>query len=458
MTTPKGALRTWLFAAALTLTTTNPIMAMSVPAAALFGRDDTCGDTSYTKCSQAGLPDNFCCSPSSTCIPLAGNTTILCCPTGSDCSTIAPIVCNVQLQDATAYPQAVVKTTVLTGELPKCGSNCCPFGYTCDSTQNCIQDKDQSKKPSDTSGGTTTTAAATATSGATHASTSVSAAPETTSGSPTAAPATTDPAASTTSRGGTNTGAIVGGVVGSFAGLAILALILVCLRRRQTREKQRRRDSERSFISKDVTKISAPIPHDKYTHGRTDFTAKSYAQAHSLSSAHTTPSQFQEGFQESFRGYNEKPPPSSSYSNSFHSYPTSATAVTTGGGGGGVDDVGADKTKRSMEEDARSYHPSAIVRDLRLSRFAKDVPRQPSDGSGGGDDHEFEDINIFADPMTVPDFSITDVDSGVTTAGVVGSGGDGLGGGLGADLYADRKRDTAMTRWTSLQREATVRK
>ncbi|KAI9924595.1 hypothetical protein ASPWEDRAFT_112093 [Aspergillus wentii DTO 134E9] len=110
----------------------------------LESRDsDTC-PSSYNKCGSSKLPDNFCCSSSSTCVSLDDSSSAICCPSGQDCSYIAPITCDVQLQNATLYPKNVVKTTRLDEELPKCGDSCCPFGYTCQGDNTCALVKDSS--------------------------------------------------------------------------------------------------------------------------------------------------------------------------------------------------------------------------------------------------------------------------------------------------------------------------
>lgn len=117
------------------------------PAHSLFERASTCGDPTHTQCSQAGLPSNFCCGPSSDCIVLAGNTTVLCCPSGSSCSTIRPIGCDITQQNATANPDLALMTTALTAKLPTCGDSCCPFGYSCSSSNNCVLDANQDLAP-----------------------------------------------------------------------------------------------------------------------------------------------------------------------------------------------------------------------------------------------------------------------------------------------------------------------
>jgi hypothetical protein len=129
--------------------------ATAKPAHNLFERASTCGDPTHTQCSQAGLPSDFCCGPSSDCIVLAGNTTVLCCPSGSSCSTIRPIGCDITQQNATANPDLALMTTALTAKLPTCGDSCCPFGYSCSSTNNCVLDANQDIAPTTSSAATT---------------------------------------------------------------------------------------------------------------------------------------------------------------------------------------------------------------------------------------------------------------------------------------------------------------
>ena len=79
------------------------------------------------------LSPSFCCPPSSVCIPLASNTTVLCCPNGVDCTTTLAIPCDISEQNNTLHPNSTVTTTALDVPLPNCGEGCCPFGYTCNS-------------------------------------------------------------------------------------------------------------------------------------------------------------------------------------------------------------------------------------------------------------------------------------------------------------------------------------
>ncbi|PSS00747.1 hypothetical protein BD289DRAFT_479208 [Coniella lustricola] len=83
-----------------------------------------------TQCGN-GLPSDFCCPVGNSCKALADNTTVLCCAEGETCASIEPITCDITWLNATAHPSMSVHTTNLTGELPTCGSGCCPFGYTC---------------------------------------------------------------------------------------------------------------------------------------------------------------------------------------------------------------------------------------------------------------------------------------------------------------------------------------
>ncbi|KAK3323761.1 hypothetical protein B0T19DRAFT_213285 [Cercophora scortea] len=98
-------------------------------------------------------PPGFACPTGQSCIWLAGNTTLLCCPAGSDCSNIAPTSCNVSLYDAQSHPESLVKSTALDAALPPCGADrCCPFGYSCGTGNRsmvCIMNRDQSVLPLD---------------------------------------------------------------------------------------------------------------------------------------------------------------------------------------------------------------------------------------------------------------------------------------------------------------------
>ncbi|QQK41497.1 GPI transamidase component PIG-S [Penicillium digitatum] len=104
------------------------------------------------------------CSSGSTCISLDQGSSSICCPAGQDCDYISPITCDIQQQNVTAYPESVIKTTRLGDILPKCGNECCPFGYTCQGNTCALNQKTS----------TTATASASSSSASTSSPSSVS--------------------------------------------------------------------------------------------------------------------------------------------------------------------------------------------------------------------------------------------------------------------------------------------
>ncbi|KAI0600827.1 hypothetical protein F4775DRAFT_506885 [Biscogniauxia sp. FL1348] len=356
----RGPLRALHFAAVLAITS-----ATSIRPEWLFERDGVCA-ADFTKCSQAGLPDNFCCKTGATCIVLAGATTVLCCPEGNKCDTISPITCNISLQDPAANPQAEIKTTVLDGKLETCSTGCCPYGYHCNDN-DCVKDDDQSQKP-----GAAGDATSSATSGPSATSTetaSTTPAPESSTTSTAVGHGTSTTAASSaespdpTVTSNMNTAAIVGGVVGGLIAIIVIISGVLLLRHRRKQKAKKRHSSSSSFGNI----ISAPVPHSEYSNQRIDFLAK--AQSSSIAS---TPTQAQGRF-----------PPNSPYS------------------------PYANRPDSQMSDPPRSYHPSAEVGGL---RSLTDLYYQPSRYSGGagsplspGRKHSggSESINIFADPSTV---------------------------------------------------------
>ncbi|KAI1190622.1 hypothetical protein F5B17DRAFT_48959 [Nemania serpens] len=307
----RGPLRTLQLAAVLALAS-----AATLRPNPLFERDGTC-DAGFSKCSQAGLPDNFCCPTASTCNVLAGGTTVLCCPSGSNCATIKAISCTIDLQDPKLNPSAALKTTALDQKLPTCGKGCCPFGYHCDgSSANCVMDTDQSKKPgqassapSSTSPKPTSTSGSSSTANPNSSSTTAAAAStETTSPaaeSTGAAPAPSTSTPSSTAAHTLNTAGIVGGVVGGLLGLSLIIAGICVLRHKRKKggassssspsSSHEKRDSTHSFGHI----ISAPMPHADYYNQRLDFLAKAQssstptttaAHPHSPYSPYTMPS------------------------------------------------------------------------------------------------------------------------------------------------------------------------
>ncbi|KAI1127687.1 hypothetical protein F5Y10DRAFT_189145 [Nemania abortiva] len=376
----RGPLWTLQLAAVLAIAS-----ASSIRSNRIFERQDTCA-ADFTKCTQTGLPANFCCSTGSTCTVLAGGTTVLCCPKGGDCSTIQTISCTLSLQDPAKNPTAQVKTTELKGKLPTCGKGCCPFGYHCeDANGDCIMDADQSKKPGQTSSVSSPTATpSTHTASAGTASATKSATAETTSTATTStpaqseAPATSTEASSSTAKKTLNTAAIVGGVVGGLLALSLL-IAGVCIFRHKRKKgdaEREKRDTTQSF-GNIVTRenISAPIPHEDYYTQRLDFLAKSQGSNASTSSSPTHPHSHHDHFG-----------PHSPYSASVFNRPHSGMTTFT--------DI----------DRPRSHHASAEIGGLRnlTDRYSAGsnanpfTPRGEHFHSGGS-----QSINIFADPSTV---------------------------------------------------------
>ncbi|KAJ5550782.1 hypothetical protein N7461_005480 [Penicillium sp. DV-2018c] len=225
--------------------------------------------SSYTRCSNTKLPNNFCCPPDSTCISLDEASSAICCPAGQDCDYISPIICDIQQQNATLYAQSAIKTTRLNDTLPKCGDACCPFGYTCQG-KTCVRTKKAST--TSTASSTSTTSPTTTRTGATTPLTTIT--PVSSSSERCTIP--TASANLTTScpsfpAGAVATGFFPGAVFGTIAAL----LISLCLGRRRKNGpeiqegKPRPHWSQRSS-SGTVINISNPIPQEDTSY-RTDF-------------------------------------------------------------------------------------------------------------------------------------------------------------------------------------------
>lgn len=237
------------FALVLSSTTT----AFSFPGHDLFERQSSCSSGS-TQCS--GAPSGFCCASTSTCLVLASNTTVLCCPQGSDCTLIQPITCDIQQQNITSHPNAVLLTTNLTGSLPTCGTGCCPYGYTCNGGNSCVVKADQGSAPSQTS-----------TISSTSTRTAVPIAPSNIAPALTSAPAATDsPAAQCNAFPAP--AVLAGFFPGLFAG-ALMAIAGFCALGAHRRKQAR--------LSGSFGKVAASISDPIYNPGsamRTDFILK----------------------------------------------------------------------------------------------------------------------------------------------------------------------------------------
>ncbi|KAJ5774188.1 hypothetical protein N7457_009084 [Penicillium paradoxum] len=242
----------------------------------IFPRGSEACPSSYARCSSTKLPNDFCCPSDSTCISLDEASSAICCPAGKDCDYISPIVCDVQQQDTSLYPESQIKTTRLDDSLPKCGDACCPFGYSCQGNNTCSLNKK-----------TSTTATITGSSSSTLP-TSLS----TTATSARDPPTTITPVPSPSSEKSNNSttfadletscpsfpgeaiaaGFFPGAIFGAIAAL----LISLCFRRRARKNEPEMQEgksgphwSQRSSAGAPLS-ISNPIPQDDTSY-RTDF-------------------------------------------------------------------------------------------------------------------------------------------------------------------------------------------
>ncbi|KJZ73683.1 hypothetical protein HIM_07016 [Hirsutella minnesotensis 3608] len=224
-------------------------------AANLFARDDTCKGSNAQSCPKE-VAGRFCCDAGSACYSLAAGTTVICCPENGPCDIVGPISCNVRLQDASIYPGAAVKTSVFDVSLPKCGKDCCPFGYQCSKNgKKCVRDDDQSRPPVDLKPTSSTSSIATPSTTSTPADSASS----TTSSSPSPS-ASSDPTPSSQ----VNWGPVIGGIIGGCAGLfLVIALAIFIIRRRKAADQTNFVPMRRSAASSGPYGhvISAPMLH-----------------------------------------------------------------------------------------------------------------------------------------------------------------------------------------------------
>ncbi|OTB07543.1 hypothetical protein M426DRAFT_240014 [Hypoxylon sp. CI-4A] len=384
--------------------------------------DDTCAQD-FSPCSISGLPDNFCCDANSKCQVLAGNTTVLCCPKDKTCSLITTITCDLSLQNADENPTAEIKTTALNGVLPTCGTECCPFGYSCkqDPTAGsvCIKDADQSKKPATESTPSSTTTAPTSTKPAptstSKASTTVAVSAVGTDGP---SKATETPAASTSAAAATtaNTVKVIGGVIGGVFGVVFIIVAAAIIRYKRKQKLRNENDLQRHDSSSSFGNIiSAPVPHANYPSQRLDFLAKQSQTTSPRSPTFSSPTAVASPPRkvgEEYEYGGAFMPPNSPYSPYSH------------------------RPDSEMSDVPRSYHASAEITGLRsLTHWKKNAnghangkgraPKTPNtnnDGfsrapaplvtitpapdtdrraGSGPRQSEGEDINIFADPLMV---------------------------------------------------------
>ncbi|KAK3695386.1 hypothetical protein B0T22DRAFT_104232 [Podospora appendiculata] len=293
MSRPRISLRAALLAAMFTTSG-------AIPASELFARQSSCA-ADFNKCTKGNFPDYFCCPKNTTCINLAGNTTLLCCPSGNDCTKIKSISCDITLQDGKLHPEAVIKTTALGGTLGRCktANTCCPFGYTCTDSDECVMNQDQSMAPSQAPIPTPTSSPSSTTSiisstiqssgtiqSSSTASTSSSVGTTTTPSTSTtstetgvAESATTTAAAASPQAGSanTNSGPAVGVIAGASVGAAVIfiaAVVLACILLRRKEDKKQKETTESLRRTRSTSSFGNIISHpivSENTTLRTDF-------------------------------------------------------------------------------------------------------------------------------------------------------------------------------------------
>ncbi|KAL5872488.1 hypothetical protein ACKVWC_008115 [Pyricularia oryzae] len=202
-------------------------LASAINLPTVFERQATC-PANFEQCGNS-LPSSFCCPKGKVCLQLAGKTSTLCCDSLDGCEIIAPILCDVRLQQD---PRSSVKTTALDSELPKCGKDCCPFGYSCNSDSECVKNSDQSKAPPPRAPASISIPSSTPTTPTVPTSTS--------SDTKETATATARPVTSGVPSGGDDNASklsIIGGVVGGLILLILLGIgVCFCLRRKKKTE------------------------------------------------------------------------------------------------------------------------------------------------------------------------------------------------------------------------------
>ena len=222
----------------------------------------TCG-SNYTPCGQ-GTPSDWCCpSPNapanaSTCEIFNGGQGAICCPVGKDCSQIGPIECNSQLLNATLNAKSGLWSTELPTNLQQCGSACCPPGYSCNNSQECVQTPGLSA---------TSSLASSPTSSPTNSATTSSSNIPT--GSATNASQTSTPAPSAHYNRFPADAVIVGFFPGLIAGIILAFIALCCFGRWRPKEE---RDTPSPDFSSVTATVSDPIYQpDGNNAFRTDF-------------------------------------------------------------------------------------------------------------------------------------------------------------------------------------------
>lgn len=361
------------------------------------------------------------CPKDATCIPLAGDTTVLCCPEGIDCDLIRPIVCDISQQDPAKHADAPIKTTVFDAEMEKCGGSCCPFGYSCsdqDGTTQCVKDQDQSQRPKGSS--TSTSSSATLQPSATDSTPS-----STSSSAPTQTSAAAEEDSSLSGTPKPKLTSIIGGVVGGCLVLLIIAVIaLLYIRRRRRRNNNQHgtafpnngfheksasfRSHTRADSSSSARHLNISEPIVQAESYRTDFILKSPSAASSISNR--PPRQQQQSSRTTNRlsipnpFLSEKSPTAASQASfTSHDERTAKTGVVGAARLPPIRSLTSSKKRFSRRTSAQQHQHQHQHQQHHSEGENIDVFADPQTvGNGGVDDHR---ITTFSDMMAQADLT-----------------------------------------------------
>lgn len=150
MSPPAG--RSWCRIPLLLLAFT--LLLPSIQASALFPRQSSqCGGNPDLQQCGGDFPSDFCCGAKYTCNRLntTGVQSAICCPKGENCDAIKPLTCDLTLFDPVLHPDNQVHVSDTKDiKLSKCGTSCCPPGYSCNGDV-CIASKQVPSSSSTTS-------------------------------------------------------------------------------------------------------------------------------------------------------------------------------------------------------------------------------------------------------------------------------------------------------------------
>ncbi|KAI0393598.1 hypothetical protein F5Y17DRAFT_301784 [Xylariaceae sp. FL0594] len=223
-----------------------------------------CGDPLYPF-----VINGMCCKNDTVPIILAGGTTVVCCPQGTDCDTMKPLVeCSPHAFDPYGDNEVPPDIqSIYLDRLPVCQTGCCPWGYTCTNYYAhylCVKNEYQSRQPNGKPSTSISfayfslpTQASTISTSSGIASSSVSATTDVTTLPSDGHHNGTDPASSPPS-GSLSQSATIGIGVGVGAFVAILGggLVYYLLRRRHRREGEKQQGYERAAQRTPVDNLS----------------------------------------------------------------------------------------------------------------------------------------------------------------------------------------------------------